>query len=275
MRADEVAALAGDTSFTISPRKGEFLVSERTGGVDRIVLPIPGPLGKGMLVTPIVFGGVLLGPTAVDGSDKADRSTTAAGRGRILESCRGLVPAVDEMAPIRGFAGVRPVSSTGDYVIRPSTAGDRLTLVAGIRSTGISASPGIAEAAVEVAAGPPLGIRRPGIRPSAPLPELGLESGAIVCVCRSVGSTEVAAALAGPTPVTTTDALKRRCGVGFRRLPGQPCGTDAIARIAGPGRRARRRGEGPRRDRGSRRVGRHAGGRDGAATADGRFPHGA
>ncbi|HET9083826.1 MAG TPA: FAD-dependent oxidoreductase [Candidatus Limnocylindrales bacterium] len=233
LRADEIAALAGDTSFSITPRKGEFLVSERTGDVDRIVLPIPGPLGKGMLVTPIVFGGVLLGPTAVDGTDKSDRSTTAAGRERILESCRTLVPAVDEMAPIRAFAGVRPVSSTGDYVIRPSTAGDRLTLVAGIRSTGISASPGIAEAAVEVAAGPRRwALRRPGVRPSAPSPELEAESGPIVCICRSVGEAEVAAALATPTPVTTTDALKRRCGVGFGDCQGNRCAAEAIERIA-------------------------------------------
>ena len=152
LRADDVARLAGDTSFAITPRKGEFVVSERTAGVDRIVLPIPGPLGKGMLVTPIVFGGVLLGPTADDGTDKSDRSTTADGVARILESCRGLVPGVAEMAPIRTFAGVRAVSSTGDYIIRSSTAGDRLTIVAGIRSTGISASPAIAEAAVDVAA---------------------------------------------------------------------------------------------------------------------------
>ncbi|MFL5710946.1 MAG: FAD-dependent oxidoreductase [Chloroflexota bacterium] len=233
LRADEIAALAGDTSFSITPRKGEFLVSERTGDVDRIVLPIPGPLGKGMLVTPIVFGGVLLGPTAVDGTDKTDRSTTAAGRERIMESCRALVPAVDDMAPIRAFAGVRPVSSTGDYVIRPSTAGDRLTLVAGIRSTGISASPGIAEAAVEVAAGPRRwGMRRPGVRPSAPSPELGSDSGPIVCVCRSVGEAEVVAALTGPTPVTTTDALKRRCGAGFGDCQGNRCSAEAIGRIA-------------------------------------------
>jgi glycerol-3-phosphate dehydrogenase len=233
LRADEIAALAGDASFRITPRKGEFLVSERTGGVDRIVLPIPGPLGKGMLVTPIVFGGVLLGPTADDGIDKADRSTTAEARARILGSCRGLVPAVDEMVPIRSFAGVRPVSSTGDYVIRASTAGDRLTLVAGIRSTGISASPGIAEAAVEVAAAARRwGIRRPGIRPLAPSPNLAADAGAIVCVCRSVGEAEVAAALAGSTPVRTTDALKRRCGVGFGDCQGNLCTVAAIAAIA-------------------------------------------
>jgi glycerol-3-phosphate dehydrogenase len=233
LRADDVARLAGDDTFTITPRKGEFLVSERTAGVDRIVLPIPGPLGKGMLVTPIVFGGVLLGPTAEDGSDKTDRSTTAAGRARILDSCRGLVPAVDEMAPIRSFAGLRPVSSTGDYIIRPSAAGDRLTIVAGIRSTGISASPGIAEAAVEVAASARGWASRPlRTRPTAAPQELAPHSGAIVCVCRSVSEAEVAAALAGATPVTTIDALKRRCGVGFGDCQGNQCAIDAVARLA-------------------------------------------
>ena len=76
LRADDVAALAGDSTFTISPRKGQFLVSEETFGVDRIVLPIPGPGGKGMLVTPIVFGGLLLGPSAVDISSKDDKGPT-------------------------------------------------------------------------------------------------------------------------------------------------------------------------------------------------------
>src|SRR6185369_5796557 len=84
-RARVVGLSVDGDAVTVTPRKGEFLVSELTGGVDRIVLPIPGPLGKGMLVTPIVFGGVLLGPTAVDGTDKSDRSTTEAGRERILE----------------------------------------------------------------------------------------------------------------------------------------------------------------------------------------------
>ena len=233
IRADEVAALAGDTSFSLTPRKGQFLVSEHTAGVDRIVLPIPGPLGKGMLVTPIVFGGVLLGPTAEDGDDKADRSTTDAGRERILAACRTLVPAVDEMDPIRSFAGVRSVSSTGDYIIRPSSAGERLTIVAGIRSTGISASPGIASEAVEVAAA----ARRWTDRPTRSLrtiegPAIGEAAGDVVCVCRSVGDAEVAAALAGSTPVATTDGLKRRCGVGFGDCQGNRCLVAAVEAVA-------------------------------------------
>jgi len=233
VRADQVAALAGDESFALTPRKGQFLVSEHTAGVDRIVLPIPGPLGKGMLVTPIVFGGVLLGPTAEDGDDKSDRSTTDAGRNRILAACRQLVPDVDAMEPIRSFAGVRAVSSTGDYIIRPSAAGDRLTIVAGIRSTGISASPAISDAAVELAAAARGWERRPPSRVVAPsAPELASEAGPVICVCRSVGAAEVDAAFAGSTAVRTTDALKRRCGVGFGDCQGNRCLASAIERVA-------------------------------------------
>jgi len=236
VRADEVAALAGDESFALTPRKGQFLVSELTSGVDRIVLPIPGPLGKGMLVTPIVFGGVLLGPTAEDGDDKSDRSTTEAGRSRILAACRRLVPDVDAMEPIRSFAGVRAVSSTGDYIIRPSAAGDRLTIVAGIRSTGISASSAIAGSAVGLAAAARGWGRRPASRvvpPSAP--ELAPEAGPVICICRSVGTAEVDAAFAGSTTVRTTDALKRRCGVGFGDCQGNRCLASAIERVGAAG----------------------------------------
>lgn len=230
--ADDVAALAGDRSFTLTPRKGQFLVSEDTAGVDRIVLPIPGPLGKGMLVTPIVFGGVLLGPTAEDGDDKHDRSTDLEGRDRILEACRALVPDVARMEPIRRFAGVRAVSSTGDYVLRPSSVGDRLFLVAGIRSTGVSTSPGTAEAAVNDALVRRGWTGRPA-RP-APVPDAGWAdaAGAVVCPCRSVAEAEVQAALdAAPRPATV-DGVKRRCGVGFGDCQGNLCQAEVIDRLA-------------------------------------------
>ena len=232
--SDEIAALAGDSTFALTPRKGQFLISEWTAGVDRIVLPIPGPLGKGMLVTPIVFGGILLGPTAEDGTDKTDRGTDDAGRRQILEATRALVPAVDDMDPIRRFAGVRAVSSTGDYVLRPSAAGDRLMIVAGIRSTGISASPAIAEEAVDRAA-KARGWKRDRPRVStvaSGAPELSGDAGGVVCVCRSVAAAEVAAAFSGPLPAATTDGVKRRCGAGFGDCQGNRCLADVVARLA-------------------------------------------
>jgi glycerol-3-phosphate dehydrogenase len=223
LASDAVARLSDDDSFAVSPRKGQFLVSEETFGVDRIVLPIPGPLGKGMLVTPIVFGGVLLGPTAEDQEDKSDRSTTAEARERILSACQALVPSVAQMAPIRQFAGVRAVSSTGDYILRPARGSDRLFHVAGIRSTGISASPAIAEFAVDWAVDQrgwptaPLAVRP---QTATTLPE---EAGEVVCLCRSISRGEVDAACRRPIVAQTLDGLKRRSGVAFGDCQGNLC----------------------------------------------------
>jgi glycerol-3-phosphate dehydrogenase len=149
LQADDIARLAGDDSFVVRPRKGEFLVLRATGGVDRIVLPVPGAMGKGMLVVPIVAGGLLLGPTARDVDDKTDRSVAASSRRRIVEACAAMVPAVRRMEQKAEFAGLRTVSSTGGSVVRPSRAGDRMWLVAGIRSTGVSISPALAEAVAD------------------------------------------------------------------------------------------------------------------------------
>ena len=62
--SDEIARLVGDHSFTLTPRKGQFIIVEEDHGVSQIILPVPNRISKGILVTPIVFGGVLLGPTA-------------------------------------------------------------------------------------------------------------------------------------------------------------------------------------------------------------------
>jgi glycerol-3-phosphate dehydrogenase len=230
--SDAVAALAGDTSFAITPRRGQFLISEETFGVDRIVLPLPSKMGKGMLVTPIVFGGVLLGPTAEDITDKGDRSTSAAAREAITAACGAMVPQVDEMVPIRQFAGLRAVSSTGDYILRPSTAGDRLFHVTGIRSTGISASPAIAEHVVaEVVALRGWQVTRPT---AAPLEEAGFdaEAGAVVCLCRSVSAAELRAAGSQPIPPATLDAAKRACGTTFGDCQGNLCAVPSVQLLA-------------------------------------------
>jgi glycerol-3-phosphate dehydrogenase len=230
LRADELAHMAGDTSFSISPRKGQFLISEETFGVDRIVLPIPGPMGKGMLVTPIVFGGLLLGPTAVDGTDKDDRSTDPVEADRILAACQTLVPAVGAMGPIRQFAGLRHVSSTGDFILRPSTAGDRLYVAAGIRSTGISTSPAVAERVVDDVLSLRGWVRAPRKALSPPDHELPEAAGEVVCLCRSISRAEILAACAHITKPRTLDAIKRRGGATFGDCQGNLCALD-VARI--------------------------------------------
>jgi glycerol-3-phosphate dehydrogenase len=235
LHADEVASLLGDTSFKITPRKGQFLVSEETFGVERIVLPVPGPMGKGMLVTPIVFGGILLGPTAVDIDDPDDRSTDPVEAARIITSCAGLVPAVADAVPVRSFAGLRPVPSTGEYILGPSAVTDRLWLACGVRSTGISASPAIAE---EVADGVLAARGWSGSGPARAVlvpPPIAFadDPGALVCLCRGVSQAELDAASDRPLRPATIDGLKRRCGVTFGDCQGNLCTVDVALSLAG------------------------------------------
>ena len=76
-----MARLAGDDSFEIYPRKGEFLVFDPPGGepLERILLPVPTKRTKGVLVFPTIDGKVVAGPTAVDQEDKDDWSVRPAG----------------------------------------------------------------------------------------------------------------------------------------------------------------------------------------------------
>ena len=59
--------VCGDTA-RIVPRRGEYcLLDKKDGGlVQRTVFQLPGPMGKGVLVTPTVHGNLLVGPTAAE-----------------------------------------------------------------------------------------------------------------------------------------------------------------------------------------------------------------
>ena len=223
--SDEVARLAGDDSFTLTPRKGQFIIIEEDHGVSQIILPVPTRISKGILVTPIVFGGILLGPTAEEVDSKTDFATTAAGLEQIRQGVGKLVPAVADAPSVRQFAGLRAVSSTGEYIIRPSIAGSRLLHVAGIRSTGLSASPAIGRYVGNLAqAELGLTLKESFIEE---LPEYLSEAhpyeGDVVCLCRSITRGEVMAALRSPLPPTTLDGLKRRTGAMLGDCQGNLC----------------------------------------------------
>jgi glycerol-3-phosphate dehydrogenase len=141
--ADEVARLLGDESFAIYPRKGEFLVFEHH--VDQIRLPVPSERTKGVLVFPTIDGKTVAGPTAVDLEDKRDWSVRPEAREEILAKVVPMYPALEGAEPIAAYAGLRPAGRGVNYVIGRSRACPDLINVAAIRSTGLTASAGIAE----------------------------------------------------------------------------------------------------------------------------------
>jgi glycerol-3-phosphate dehydrogenase len=146
--ADSVARLAGDDSFEIYPRKGEFLVFDPPAGgprLEQILLPVPTKRTKGVLVFPTLDGMLVAGPTAVDVADKDDWSVRSRAVDEILPAARAMYPGLRDLEPIAAYAGLRPAGRGVNYVIERSRACPELVNVAAIRSTGLTASLGIAE----------------------------------------------------------------------------------------------------------------------------------
>jgi len=169
--AARVARMVGDESFEIYPRKGEFLVFDSPAPPDRILLPVPTKRTKGVLVFPTIDGMVAAGPTAVDQDDAGDWTVRPEAHDEILSKAAAMYPPLRGADPAFAYAGLRPAGRGSNYVIGPSRADRRVINVAAIRSTGLTASLGIAErvAGLVSDAGIELGIEK-DLMP-APAPE--------------------------------------------------------------------------------------------------------
>jgi glycerol-3-phosphate dehydrogenase len=169
LEADSVARLAGDDSFEIYPRKGEFLVFDppHDQPLQRILLPVPSNRTKGVLVFPTLDGKVIAGPTAVDLQDKRDWSVRPDARQEIVPKAASMYPPLGDAEPIAAYAGLRPAGRDSNYIVGPSRACQRLVNVAAIRSTGLSASLGIAQRVSEIVGSLGVGVG----------PELALQAG--------------------------------------------------------------------------------------------------
>jgi glycerol-3-phosphate dehydrogenase len=173
--ADEVARLAGDDSFTIYPRKGEFFVFEPPEALDRILLPVPTKRTKGVLVFPTIDGHVVAGPTAHDQDDKEDWRVRPAAYDEVMTKARSMWPPLEGAEPVASYAGLRPAGRDGaNYVIGPAHGCPALINVAAIRSTGLTASLGIGDYVAQLVAahGIELGPDRRLRTPSPPAPDL-------------------------------------------------------------------------------------------------------
>lgn len=164
LHADDVARLVGDDSFEIYPRKGEFFVFELPDGkrLEKILLPVPTKRTKGVLVFPTLDGRVTTGPTAVDLTDKNDWSVRPEAQEEILPKAKAQFPDLEGLTPVAQYAGLRPAGRDTNYVVGPSARNSRFINVAAIRSTGLSASLGIAAYLTELlpAAGVEVGEQR-------------------------------------------------------------------------------------------------------------------
>jgi glycerol-3-phosphate dehydrogenase len=251
--SDQVDALAGGGGgFTITPRRGELIVYDKLARplVGSILLPVPTEQTKGVLVAPTVYGNVLLGPTAEDVPDRGDVATTAAGLAGLMDAGRRILPGLAAEEVTASYAGLRAATADRDYQIW-ADGSRRYACVAGIRSTGLSASLGIAEYVTGLLADaglrlagrpepdPPVMpyIGQAGTRPYQDAPRIAAdpEYGTIVCHCERVTRGEIRDALASQLPPADTDGLRRRTRVLNGRCQGFYCAAAVTALLAGAG----------------------------------------
>lgn len=248
--SDVIAAMIGDNSFSITPRKGEYLLLDKSmsGIVSRTVFQCPNKMGKGVLITPTVDNNVLIVPSAEDIEERDDLSTTESGLRSVRESVQKSVPNFIIRDIITSFTGIRAHGSSDDFIIGKSSANEKFINVAGIESPGLSAAPAIAVYVEKIILSELPGLKvKENYNPIREKPvrfrELSTAQrkaliaknkayGRIVCRCETVTQGEILDAIRSPVGATDVDGVKRRTRSGMGRCQGGFCGSKVVEILA-------------------------------------------
>ena len=237
--ADKISDMAGDSSFKITPRRGEYILLDKECGkiVSHTIFRTPSKMGKGILVTPTVDGNLLTGPTSVDISDKEDTCTTAEGFERIIKEANENVKSIPYNKTITSFCGLRSVGNSGDFIINsPKT---HFINVAGIESPGLSSSPAIALMVKNMLSAQGLELKEkknynPYRKPMHSFRQADVEEknriikndksfGRIICRCEGVTEGEIREAIRTNPKPADLDGVKRRTRAQMGRCQGGFC----------------------------------------------------
>jgi glycerol-3-phosphate dehydrogenase len=250
LHSDEIDAMLGHQDFRVKPRRGELIVFDKLarGLLNHVLLPVPTEKTKGVLVSPTVYGNVLLGPTADDVDDKTDRSTTGPGLASLMEAGARILPGLSDQEVTATYVGLRAATEHRDYQLR-AHPDQRYVCAGGIRSTGITGSLAIAEwvgealadAGLDLATEPDgAGVRMPnigeyGTRPHQESERIAADPdyGRVVCFCERVTRGEIDAALRSPIPPADPDGLRRRTRALMGRCQGFFCAAEVISLLEG------------------------------------------
>lgn len=246
--ADQIAAMVGDETFSIHPRRGEYILLDRECGdlVSHTIFQTPTKMGKGILITPTVDGNLLLGPTSVDMEDKENTATTIEGFRDVISQASHNVQRIPFGKTITSFCGLRAVGSTGDFMINCTKK--RFVNVAGIESPGLSASPAIAEYVAELLKEqgaelvkkadynpirkPAHAFRNASSKEKNEIIRRDSAFGRVVCRCETITEGEILEAIRTNPKALDLDGVKRRTRAQMGRCQGGFCSPQIIELLA-------------------------------------------
>ncbi|MBN1684162.1 MAG: NAD(P)/FAD-dependent oxidoreductase [Gammaproteobacteria bacterium] len=240
--SDKIAKMVGIEDFEIQPKRGEYVLFDKTQGhlVNSIIFQTPTEAGKGVLAVRTYHGNLMIGPSSTYIEEKNNVNTTAETINEVIHAARKSLPNFDLKEVITTFSGNRACSTKHDFIIEESKKIPGFINIAGIESPGLTAAPAIAQYVVEmVAASHLISLQQkshfnPERRPYHHVSEMNPkelneliqkhpEYGRIICRCETVSEGEIKDALSRSIPINTLDAVKRRTRAGMGRCQGGFC----------------------------------------------------
>lgn len=247
--ADKFHNMVSEKKIHITPRRGEYLLLDKTAGdhVSKTIFALPSKLGKGVLVTPTVHGNLLVGPTAFDIKEKEGTCTSAEGLNEVISKAGMNVKNLPLRQVITSFAGLRAHEDGHEFILGEVEDAPGFIDCAGIESPGLSSCPAIGKYIADLMQ-EKMGLirkedfvaKRKGILNPA---KLSMEDrnkliqenpayGNMICRCEMITEGEIIDAVNRPLGAKSLDGVKRRTRAGMGRCQGGFCSPRVMEIIA-------------------------------------------
>lgn len=243
--ADEINNMISEHKQAIIPRKGEYLIFDKDCGklTDMTLFQLPTIMGKGVLITPTIHGNLIVGPNALDISDKADTTTTSSAISYVIRKAGLTIRALPMKSVITSFAGLRAHSQGDDFIIEEAKDVPGFINVSAIESPGLSSAPAIADMVVDLARNSLDLIKKESFNPKRQgiikfmelnkaekqmLIKKDPSYGRVICRCETVTEGEILASIRRPLGARTIDGVKRRTRAGMGRCQGGFCSSKIL-----------------------------------------------
>ena len=234
--ADQIHKMVSkEIKYEMKPKRGEYYVLDNDiSFVERIIFPVPSKKGKGVLAVPTVYGNTLLGPNS---ELQDDTGTSRDGLAYVKENIQKTMQNVPYQKVIRTFAGLRPSSTSKDFIIEEVIP--NFIDVASIESPGLASAPAIAKYVIENFVSKRISLENnPDATQTRKKPvvmcELNDEEknemirknplyGKIICRCESISEQEIIDCIHKPVGARSIKGVKKRVRPGMGRCQGGFC----------------------------------------------------
>ena len=251
--SDEIAAMAGDSSYRIYPARGQYYILDKQASklVGMPIYPAPrkGVGGLGIHLTTTIDDNMILGPSAEYVDSKEEYATTADVLEQLFREAKMLLPQLDRNLIIGAYTGIRSKivakgqENFGDFIIEESIEVPGLISLIGIESPGLTASVPIANRVTEMIREKMNPSEKPGYDPRYTRKPLFRELseqeqherirenpdyGEVICRCELVTKGDVVDALCNPLGARSMVSIKNRVRAMMGRCQGGYCFTRLV-----------------------------------------------